>query len=380
MRKTALWSCIFLIIIIVSSSALAVDSLTFSQTCRNKLNTSVTLKMKVDGSDEMVDGVTLNRGTYVKVIGSEGDMSYIVCSPYNSDDNLRYGYVPASSVSSAVSSVTLQSGKKVSVPEALLKSKSALDYYLDMEYGETSGNSNTYVDEEGKEQDIGEEPEENYDESSGLTREEWEARMAKAQKKNGSTTGTVWTDAEGQSHAATIITLGLGISEIRANGEVMRVPTSTLSWDTEAPDDKVLGIVNANKQGYATLRSKASKKAFVMDRCITDSVVRIISYGKNWCMVDYQGMRGYLLTDTLNFYSNEPREFKNGCISFRGKTSGSKNTIHTRAAAKSSSRQLGEYPVGTPVAVFSSDEKWSEIDIDGYHCYVMSEFVTLTDE
>lgn len=387
MRKLSIFFLTVMLVAVLAISADAVDSLKFSQTCKYKTNSSVTMYVWADtmnnGAGGLAESIPLAAGTYIRYLSNDDvcannpGLAHIICSPNNSDEDLRYGYIKSSAISAAMASVTLQSGNVVKVPEALLKSKSALDYYLDMEYGETSGSEKTYTDENGTEQEIGEEKE--YNESSGLTREEWEARMAKAKAANGSTTGTVYTDPEGNVHPADLISLGLGMSTVKVEGEKIQVATSQLSWDTNAPEDKVLAVVSANKQGYATLRSKKSKSAFVMNHCITCSLVRVISYGKTWCLVDYQGLRGYVLTGALSFFSNEAKEYQTGCISFRGKTSGSKNTVHTRAAAKSSARTLGEYAVGTPIAVFDNDGKWCEIDIDGFHCYVLSEFVTVTD-
>lgn len=218
------------------------------------------------------------------------------------------------------------------------------------------------------------------DGSSGqhLTQEEWAARWAKYTAANGSTTGTVYMDENGNVFPAEIVTMGLGRSTITVDGREMIVPTSSLKWDTEAPDDKVLAVVTPEKQSYLTIRAKKSQKSFVLGHSDKCRVLRVIGTGKTWTFVDDNGIRGYVMTSGLTFYDNSPREYAAGIITVKGKTP-SGNTVHVRSINKNNSRQIAEYPVGTPVTVFAQDDKWSEIDVEGWHCYILSEFVTLEE-
>ncbi|MBR2823627.1 MAG: hypothetical protein IKE24_08085 [Clostridia bacterium] len=214
--------------------------------------------------------------------------------------------------------------------------------------------------------------------SGHLTQQEWAARLAKANAQLGVTTGIAYVDGNGASWSAEINALGLGASTVTINGQQMIVPTSSLVWDTEAPEDKLLAVVSTTKQTYATLRAKKSQKAFVMGHCDKCTVLLVINTGKTWTMVDCRGTRGYVLTSTLTFYNNQPKTYTPGIITVKGKTPRG-NTVHVRSANKNTARQIAEYPVGTPIAVFSQEDKWSEIDVEGYHCYILSEFVTLQE-
>jgi len=213
-------------------------------------------------------------------------------------------------------------------------------------------------------------------ESPHLTQAEWEARMAKAIRTNGPISKTYLMDEQNQLVEVEIEYLGLGRSAVVRNGKTELVPTSSLRWESQAPEDKRLAVVSTTKQTYATMRAKKSQKAFVMDHCEKCSVLKVASTGKTWTMVEYNGMRGYVLTSTLTFYDNNPKEFTTGLISFRGKLN-SNNTVHVRTTNKSSARQLAEFACGTPLTIFSLDDKWCEVDVGGWHCYIMSEFVTL---
>ena len=221
-----------------------------------------------------------------------------------------------------------------------------------------------------------EEPESNSE--SGLTPEEWTARMQKAQEKNGSYTYTLYHMPDGRITDVEVIYVGLGRSMVRLDGASILVNTWDLTWDTEAPADKLLAVVNAPKNGYANLRAKSSKKSFIMDHCITNKVVRVLATGKNWTKVDYGGLRGYVSTGSLTFYANEPKAFETAQISVKGRTKGT-DTVYIRSAAKNGSRHLQDYVLGTPLTVFSRDGKWCEVDVEGWHCYILADYVTMDE-
>ncbi len=214
--------------------------------------------------------------------------------------------------------------------------------------------------------------------SAGLTQEEWEARMKKAERRNGTYTETFYFGPEKEPVPAEVIYVGLARSRIRIGQDEMMVNTCDLAWSTEAPENQVLAVVNANRVGYANLRDNTSTRSFIMNHCITGRVVRVLATGKNWTMVDYDGMRGYVLTDSLIFHANSIRSYETGLISINGRTTG-KSPINIRAKAKSGARILGEYVLGTPLTIFYRDDKWCEVDVAGWHGYILTEYVTLED-
>lgn len=211
--------------------------------------------------------------------------------------------------------------------------------------------------------------------SATMAPDEWNAKLQRYARKNGVTTGTEYTDDDGKSYPAEIEYLGLGRSMIIKDGQRMLVATSSLTWDTDAPEGKRLAVVSAAKQGSAKMRATKSKKAFVMEQIRTGQVLRVIKTGRNWTMVDHNGLRGYVLTGSLTFFDNAPRTYAEGCISYKGRTTGSA-TVYVRSAAKNSGRHLAEYAVGTPLTIFSMDEKWCEVDVEGWHCYILTQYVT----
>lgn len=377
---------LFLILVLAASltlSAHAVDGLSFAETCKYKTNQSVTMYETIDDTTTLYAGRTLSSGTYLKKNGNNAvteanpGMTYIVCCPDGNMDNRIYGYISSGAISSATASYTLSSGKTVTIPEALMKNKAALNFYLQMEYGE-SVTDNIVIDDNYDDKPEGEKPEE----STGLTQGEWIARYTKATAANGVTTNTIYTDPEGNVTPVSIVDLGLARSTVKMNGETVVLPTASLSWDHNVEDsNRVLGVINAQKQGYAFLRAKKSDKSLSMDHCITNSVIRIISYGKTWCLVDYHGIRGYVHTSAITFYPNNQTEYSCGLLSYKGRTY-SKNgttTVNIRAKAANGSRILKDMVVGTPVTVTAVNGKWSEVDCAGFHAFVLNEYIKLEE-
>jgi hypothetical protein len=95
-------------------------------------------------------------------------------------------------------------------------------------------------------------------------------------------------------------------------------------------------------------------------------------------MVDYDGMRGYVRSASLEFFYNDHTDFEAGVLSLKGKTKG-KDTVALRSSDKGG-RNLGEYVLGTPVTVFDVVDGWAEIDSCGFHCRIRADRVTLERE
>ena len=79
-----------------------------------------------------------------------------------------------------------------------------------------------------------------------LTAEEWEALLARADARNGNYTPTFYRDpATGSVIEVQVVYMGIGRSMIMVNGQEKLVNTVELHWETEAPEDKVLAVINA---------------------------------------------------------------------------------------------------------------------------------------
>lgn len=355
------------------AGSLADTSLTFNQTCRSKTASSTMIYAEVDG--ELVETSSLPAGSYV--IPSGSGPNGLTRITYSADNRTPlYGYIDGSVITSATGTYTLSTGEVVSLPEALLNSKAALNLYLEMEYGETNS-SGTYTDENGNVGEIGNESA--ATDGGGTNDAAWARGLGKAAAANGAFTATVYTDEQGNQTSVSVVYMGLARSCIRLNEAEVMVDTYRLSWETEAPASKLLAMVTSKTP--ARLRAKKSSSALVIDRIPYGTVLRVVNTGKNWTFVDCNaGPRGYIQTSSLTFFANEPRTYRTGWVATKSGHITGDSTVHVRNTTSSSSPQQEEYRVGTELTILGEEGNFCEIEVNGHHCYMRKEFVLYNEE
>ena len=214
------------------------------------------------------------------------------------------------------------------------------------------------------------------EEENGMTGDEaWAQSMANAAIANGRYTPTWYFDGSGSMEEVTVEYMGIYRSMIRLNGEKALVNTSNLIWETEAPLEKVLAVVTAKT--YARLFEKSTKKSTILDKVYCGTVMRVIKTDKNWTLVDYKGIRGYIQTDSLKFYENEAREYRAGYVATKSGHTYGDSTVHIRNDPKGSQQE--EYRVGTPITIIEDDGKWCRIEVEGHMCYILKEFTVYAE-
>ncbi len=208
--------------------------------------------------------------------------------------------------------------------------------------------------------------------------DEWKALLAVVAARNGGETPTAWTDpVTGISTIVDVVYMGVGRSMVMLDGQKTLVNTVDLKWQTEAPEEKVLAMVDAPRDGYTWLRRDPNTRITnpKIAQIRTNTVLRVVSAGKNWTKVDYDGLRGYVRSSSLEFFYNDHTDFVAGYLSVKGKTEG-RDTVKIRSMDMSG-KILKECKVGTPVTVFDVIEGWVEIDGEGFHGMIQSKYVTM---
>ena len=358
----------------IAAAAFATE-LTWDQACTQKTSSATMLYVLIPGDESLTATSMLPGGTYIRTTGQSMEgMTGISYSANNCDP--LYGYIDGSVIVSAAQTVTLPSGRTVTVGEALVRSRTALNLWLEMEYGETL-DSGTYTDENGVEHEIGNEAA--LEDSSGFNGDAvWAKNMGIAGVKNGYYTSTFYRDGAGNETPVQVVYMGLARSMVLLNGEERLVETWQLSWETEAPEDQVLAVVRPD-QGQVSVYPEP-KKGTRIDKVGTNKVLRVISVSKNWALVDINSdecPRGYVMTGCLEFYPNIPMIYRPAKLSVLGKLKG--DTVNIRSEDTANGRIIDTFDTGTPVSVYAQNDKWSEVDVGGYHAFVLSEFVTMDD-
>ena len=177
--------------------------------------------------------------------------------------------------------------------------------------------------------------------------------------------------------------MGLARSMVMLNGEKQLVETWRLSWETDAPEDQVLAIVQPpSNSGDVKFHAGKSTSSMNLNKVLTNRVLRVISTGKNWTLVDIDDPempRGYIATDYLEFYPKLPLAYRSAQISVMGRTKGS-DPVWIRAEDNANGRRIIQFDLGEPLTVYCQNSKWSEVDVGGFHAFILSEFVTMDDE
>ena len=350
--------------------------LTFAQTCTEK--TSSLTQLYVMGDDGTLQTAQmLPAGTYIKTNGLSAEGKTGVTYGFE-----QYGYIDGSVIIPAKETVTLPSGKTAVVGEALVRSRSALNLWLDMEFNETLDGA-TYTDSNGNEHAIGNESADGEaDLEDRLAGEaKYQTAMGRATKNNGGYALTVYKDDKGNETEVQVLYMGLARSKVRMEGKEQMVDTWRLSWDTEAPEDKVLAVITPKDAKNVRMRATHNEKSTVLDRVDTARVVQVLKTDKNWTLVDTNDELlpcGYIQTAVLTFYPNEKKEYQSAVITVKGSTKANGNLVKIRAKGDRNGRIIGEFTPGEPLTVLQNEEtgKWMEVDVGGYHAFIQSEYVT----
>ena len=347
--------------------------LTFEQVATHKTTSATTLYVLVDGT--LQEAQTLPKWTYVIPNGMTVEGQDVMGITYGYE---LKGYIKTGLVTSALTTITLPSGNKVTVSEALLKSRDALNHWLAMDVGETL-DGGTYTDENGEVHELGTEAAETDEtDAQALGDAKWASSMAKAYAKNGSTQ-TIYRDDAGNMYPVDVTYVGLARSMIKLNGKDQLVETWRLSWDTEAPEDQVLAIARPNNDGVVAMRATKNLKSTILTRVKTTRVMQVIRIEKGWTLVDLnddEHPRGYILTTSLEFYPNEKRDYTAGQIG--GCTKDDPVKIREKNTMKS--RGVVAFGPKEPLTVLQQvDDEWSEVDIGGYHAFLLNKFIRAAD-
>jgi len=374
MKRLVFLLCTLAAVLCICASAFAI-SLTWNQTCLYKTSASTQLYVLIDG--ELVASSTLGAGTYIRKTGETIDGKTGISYSTNNADPF-YGYIDGSVISYVGRKIVLPSGKTVTVGEALLRSQQALNLWLEMEYGETL--NGTYTDENGEEHDIGNEDSGDVELSGNAAGEAkyWKA-MSWAYTNNGSETKTVYRDEAGNETEIKVIHMGVIRSLIELNGEKQMVETWHLSWETEAPEEKVLAVVKSPRLSReVSYHADKSDKSTILGRATAGRVVQVIRTGNDWSLVDLneKGVpRVFLHNSCLDFWSNIPREYSTAKVTINGKTK-SKEPIGVRSGDSSKYQKVENVYPGDVLTIYAQNKKWCEVDVNGYHVFILKEFVT----
>lgn len=371
MRTMKTIFCIFLVVLMLPAAAFAQTQEEWNLSCTNKTSSSTTV-YKIGTENEVQETIPAN--TYVKIYDSTGnDMKKI---RYMIGGSIRTGKVYSSALVSCVSSVRGNSGYADNVHE------------LDPNHDEILQNSEVITIAESLLQN-------GSTDYSGLTFELPDSPAAHAAQATAGRSPSTKSSSQPEASATTddptvtatsdgnvqvtLEQLGSTTSKVTYNGTTTEVATSDLVFSSDVPEDKQIAVVYAPRTGKASLREKASTESDTIKKCKAGTIVSVLSYGKKFCKINYNGSVGYILTSCLQFVSPDEQPTGTAVLSYKGKATGS-TTINVRNDADGDSAKITEWRTGTSVQVYGEEDGWYEIEANGMRGFVMDEFLTMDEE
>lgn len=183
-----------------------------------------------------------------------------------------------------------------------------------------------------------------------------------------------------QGQQVKVLSVGSWVSIIRAGKDNIEVYTRDIEFATTAGEGMRLAMIDAPKNGKASMRKRASSKAAIIMKCQTNRIVAVSETTKKYAKFIYEDAEGYVLRSSLTFLDPQQGQAEFAYIAYKGNAR-SRQTVKVRQKASGSSRILDEFPCGQRVVVIARDGKWTEIEVENLRCFILSEFLTtLTPE
>ena len=183
-----------------------------------------------------------------------------------------------------------------------------------------------------------------------------------------------------QGQQVEVLALGTWVSIIRVGRENAEVYTRDIQFTTKMGEDAQLAMIDAPKNGKASMRKRASSKGAIIMKCQTNRIVAVSESTAKYIKCIYDDAEGYVLRSSIRFLTAQEGQAEFAYIAYKGNAR-SRQTVKVRQKASSSSRVLDEFPCGQRVVVLERGDKWTFIEAENLRCYILSEFLTtLTPE
>ncbi len=172
----------------------------------------------------------------------------------------------------------------------------------------------------------------------------------------------------------TMVELGLARSRVLYNDQEITVATDSLFWETNAAENERLGIIYAPKSGKVSLRKTAKTGSMILEKVVIGTIVRVFDIQSKTTGVYVGDKAGYVLNSALKLL--EPvSTYTTGHLTYKGSLTNT-HRINFYSQAKESSKKIKGVRAGAAVTILSEKGTWVELDLDGYHGYILSKFVT----
>lgn len=151
--------------------------------------------------------------------------------------------------------------------------------------------------------------------------------------------------------------------------------------EPDTPASDLYGVVTT-KQGRLNLRKRPDTDAGILKRIDPGKVVTVLSYGDKWCYIDYNGTKGYVMSEFLTFTNEKPVEkpvtppVSDEKTKYAQVTT-EKGSLNLRGGKSTGATLLKRIPQNAYVQVLTYGSNWCYVNYNGTKGFVMTEFLTL---
>ena len=183
----------------------------------------------------------------------------------------------------------------------------------------------------------------------------------------------------GDSEVVQMVTPGVVYSIVKSDGQDVRVLTSDLEWDSGAEVNRRVAYINAPRTGRSVVLNRPSGSGHSLGRYGTGKIVIVAEAPKGqYTGVVYKNSIGYVLTSTLSF-PDLSNGVLTGTVTWTDGTVDGRRTINLRQKAKKSSRKITSIKTGASVVIYSQNNNWAEVDVNGWHGYIMTKYLSINE-
>lgn len=169
-------------------------------------------------------------------------------------------------------------------------------------------------------------------------------------------------------------TPGSSVSVIRSGRDQLSVPSSELSW--ESSTNTRFAYVYAPGTGKINMRMAPRSKASIVCKIAAGKIVLVFERTEDWCGILYDGLVGYVQTNTVRFIERPETPRATATLSYKGKTNSSTKVV-MRLTAKSNGRVVTKQKPGQSVVIIEQGSVWSEVELNGWHGFILN--INLSD-
>lgn len=181
-----------------------------------------------------------------------------------------------------------------------------------------------------------------------------------------------WTKVTYEGDTGYVMTTFLSFIDVEDNA-----PTPAPKPETSYTRAKV-----TTKQGSLNLRERASSGAKILDTIPQYAVIDVVSYGKTWTRVTFEGTTGYVMTSFLTFLTEDddaatptPKPPVGEDEPYARVTT-KEGSLNLRKRASSGATILARIPQYDLVVVLEKGAVWTRVSYDGVDGYVKTEYLT----